>query len=145
MEETMRAIIPVALATLYPVLSVMTSPAVAAVYRCIQDGGHVSYQQIACSGDSEPLVIRQQSFGGTPLRPGERALLEAGKQGGQAAPDRHRQRAAEQARIAVDCQQTREQLAAVRLRLRRGYTLQESAALHQQQDDHVNHLRRSCY
>jgi len=112
----------------------------AAVYRCVQSDGLVSYQQFRCSKDSQPLAIRQQSLGGTPLRPGERALLHR-----YAKPVKNRPARALPIQVPeADCSRLREQLAEVRTTLRRGYSLQAGADLHRQEDDYRAALQRSC-
>lgn len=119
-------------------------PAHAAAYRCVLAGGHVSYQQIPCQYGSEPMEFTDQRIGGSSLRPGERKLLNS-----YLDKDAVRGRKAsgapkEPGPETRSCWRKRRQLQAVRSKLRRGYTLKESDALHRKRDDYEDYLRHFC-
>ncbi len=118
--------------------------AYAAVYRCVGEDGHVSYQQIRCHSTDKPMVLKGRPSGWSPLRPGEQALL-----------DRYRKKDAAQRRkpyverkisteASRSCWERQKQLEAVRAKLRRGYTLKEDEALHRKRDNYQDYLRKFC-
>ncbi len=116
----------------------------AAVYRCLQGDGHVSYQQIRCHQNSKPLVLNHHRSGWTSLRSGEKALLNGYRQ-----KDTARKRKTSNAQAATshktkDCWTRRARLDAVKLQLRRGYKLEDSDKLHQQRSSHEDYLRQFC-
>ena len=117
----------------------------AAVYRCTLPDGQISYQQTTCKYASEPLQLRPASKGWTGLRPAERALLESRRK--QRLTPRHRPSDAKKAPADKNnkaCWSKRRQLEAVRDRLRRGYTLKQSAELHRKRDTYQDYLRQFC-
>jgi hypothetical protein len=144
MEETMRACIHTALLAAVLAVADGASRVRADIYRCAQEQGSVSYQQIPCNAGSEPVVLPDQGAGGSALRAGERALLKqyADK---RTAPPR---KSAETSRQAVTedkaCWRTRKQLEAVRTKLHRGYRLREGEALRRKRDNYQDYLRRFC-
>lgn len=114
------------------------------VYRCVMDGGHVSYQQIPCDMQSQPMELNKQPSGWSSLRPGERDLLK-----------RYHDRDATLRRKSADspksphkenkaCWKKRRQLDAVRSRLHGGYKLKEGNELHRKRSDYEDYLRRFC-
>jgi hypothetical protein len=120
------------------------APLYADVYRCEMDDGHISYQQIPCNAQSEPLELREQHNGETGLRAGEKALLKR-----YADKDSKRRRKADdrpkkKARPDRACWQKREQLEALRAQLRRGYRVGKGGELRRKQDRYEDYLRQFC-
>jgi len=116
----------------------------AAVYRCLQDDGHVSYQQVRCHQNSKPLSIRQSRTGSSGLRSGERALLgeyQKRKPGGAPKPQGENSTADKK---TESCRTRKTQLDKVKEKLRRGYNIKEGDRLHQQRSDHEDYLRQFC-
>jgi hypothetical protein len=114
------------------------------VYRCVQDDGHISYQQIPCHANSEPIKLNHRPSGWTPLRPGERALLDSYRKKDTSQsrkPDGQVKNAASEAK---SCWKKRRQLDAVRLKLRRGYKLKEGDQLKRKRDNYADYLRQFC-
>ena len=126
------------------VLGVSAGPSQAAVYRCVTQGGQVSYQQIPCDASSEPLVLREQRYGGTALRAGEKALLKGYAQ--SAAGERRSRDGGLEKPAGPDrgCWRKREQLASVREELRRGYRVGKGDALRRKRDSYQEYLRLFC-
>lgn len=113
------------------------------IYRCTDGNGHVSFQQFRCDAGSKPLSIRTPPVGWTALRPGERRLLDTIDR--SAKPLRPQNPGQLSAKTDVrSCEKQRNQLAALKRRLRRGYPLQESDRLHQQQQTYQRFLARHC-
>ena len=73
----MRTLIGFAVSVVYLVVPFSSSPARADVYRCILDGGHVSYQQFPCGNESKPMEFKDRRSGWSALRPGELDLLNS--------------------------------------------------------------------
>lgn len=140
----MRMLIFSAVPSLVLVTLVSASPARADVYRCVLDGGHVSYQQIPCSSESKPMNLKDQRSGWSALRPGERALLNSYRN--EEAARRRELSARPKRRVeeSKSCWKKRKQLEAVRSRLHRGYKLKEADELHRKQNNYEDHLRRFC-
>jgi hypothetical protein len=114
------------------------------VYRCVNDAGHTSYQQIRCNQYSQPLPVNHRPTGWTGLRSGERALLESYRaKDTNSRPLLQKNAAAEDDRYEK-CAAARKQLLKIRVKLRRGYSLKESETLHQKRNDRKNYLRRFC-
>lgn len=140
----MRMLIFSAVPSLVLVTLVSASPARADVYRCVLDGGHVSYQQIPCSSESKPMNLKDQRSGWSALRPGERALLNSYRN--EEAARRRELSARPKRRVeeSKSCWKKRKQLEAVRSRLHRGYKLKEADELHRKQNNYEDYLRRFC-
>ena len=140
----MRAFTCLAISAVFLVLPCSAASARANVYRCILPGGQVSYQQFPCQSDDTPIRLKDQRNGWSPLRPGERALLESYR---KKAAERRRKPAAARKKTPKDstaCWNRRKQLQAVRTKLRRGYTLNESDKLHRKRNDYEDYLRQFC-
>lgn len=140
----MHKYITMAAAAIFLAMSVSFSHARAKVYRCVAANGEISYQQFACSGGGSALDLKVHRSGWSPLRQGEKQLLQRYEK---------REQASRPARTAVinkadgrstGCWKRRRQLQAVNSKLRRGYKLRESDELHRERDDHSNYLRRFC-
>ncbi len=117
--------------------------AVADIYRCIREDGHVTYQQIRCHEGSSPLSVKMRRSGWTPLRPGEQRLLNRYRK--EAGSERRKPYVARpRVRESPACWKRRRQLADVRARLRRGYTLKEDEPLHRKRDEHEDYLATFC-
>ncbi len=132
-------VIMVILAALFPV-----SPVRADIYRCVQAGGQISYQQIRCHSEDRPIALKDRRSGWSPLRPGEQALL---KQYREKDAARRRRPVAERTGPAKEsraCWARRKQLEAVRAKLRRGYNLGEGESLHRKRDNHKEFLQKFC-
>lgn len=114
------------------------------VYRCVQDDGSVSFQQIPCSARSEPLQLDTRPSGWTALRPGELRLLEQTGRRPAERPARPPVRKTGPDANAKACWKARRQLRAVREHLHRGYKLSEGAGLRRRRDDYSDYLRRVC-
>ena len=114
------------------------------VYRCVNDAGHISYQQVRCHQYSQPLPVNHRPTGWTGLRSGERALLEsyrARDTNSRPLPQKKTAAANDQ---QENCLAARKQLLEVSVKMRRGYSLKESETLHQKRKDRENYLRRFC-
>lgn len=120
------------------------SPARAGVYRCVLNGGLVSYQQIPCSMESKPMNLEDRRSGWSALRPGERALLNRYRNEEAARRREPPARPKRQDEESRSCWQRRKQLEAVRSRLHRGYKLKEADELHRKQNNYKDYLRRFC-
>ena len=59
----MRTFFCLALCALFVVVPFSVSRARTDVYRCVLDGGHVSYQQFPCSHQSNPMQLRTRQSG----------------------------------------------------------------------------------
>ena len=128
------------------VLAFLCSPSrvCAAAYRCVLDGGQISYQQFPCNSESRKMHLKRQSGGGSALRPGERALLKHYRDRELA---RRRKTSRTPKKPAVEsraCWKKRKQLEAVRARLHRGYRLREADELHRKENDYRDFLRQFC-
>lgn len=140
----MRTTFRMAVIAIIHVLPVSMPSALADVYRCVRPGRVVSFQQIPCNGDSEPLEIRDRRSGWSALRPGEKALLQRYRHKDAAHSHRARSARNRPARDEPACRRRRNQLDEVRARLRRGYRLKEGEALHRKRESHEEYLRRFC-
>ena len=121
-----------------------SSAACAEVYRCVQDNGHVSYQQIRCHQNSKPMAINHSRTGWSGLRTGEQALL-----GDYRKRDAGRKRKPQADNLKTGgetkaCGSRKARLDAVKAKLRRGYNIKEGEKLHQQRSDHEGYLRQYC-
>ena len=116
----------------------------AAVYRCLQDDGHVSYQQIPCSNESRPMELKDRRSGWSSLRPGEQALLNSYRKEDAARSRKPSSAGKKPARETTACWNKRKQLEAVRSKLRRGYKLKEGDELHRKRDNYEDYLRQFC-
>jgi len=114
------------------------------VYRCVLDGGHISYQQIPCTSQSKPMELKDQTTGWSPLRPGERSLLNSYRDEDAARRRKPSGLPEEPAKESKACWEKRKQLEAVRSHLRRGYSLREADELHRKLDDYDDYLREFC-
>jgi len=140
----MRMLIFSAVSSAVLVTLVSASPARAGVYRCVLNGGHVSYQQFPCSMESKPMDLEDRQSGWSALRPGEKDLLNRYRNKAAARrhePSGHSKRPAKESRT---CWKKRRQLEAVRSRLHRGYKLKEADELHRKQNDYEDYLRQFC-
>ncbi len=133
-----------AVTTLVILVTVPTSRVWADVYRCVQDGGHIMYQQIPCSFDSRPMRLNDRPSGWSPLRPGEKDLLSTYRDRDAGRRRKPQVQARQSTAETKDCWRKRKQLEAVRSQLRRGYTLKEGEQLHRKRDDHEEYLRQFC-
>lgn len=114
------------------------------VYRCVLDDGHISYQQIACHGEAKPIAIKDKRSGWSPLRPGERALLDSYRTKDAA---RYRKPSAKKKKPAKEtrsCWNKRKQLDAVSQKFRHGYKLTEGNKLRQKRETYEEYLREFC-
>ena len=143
-EETMRSFTGSTVTAIFLIIPFSHSLARTDVYRCVQDDGHVSYQQTRCSFESKPMKLNSRPSGWSALRPGEKDLLNAYRRNDAArnrkSPAGSKQPAAE----TRECWSRRKQLEAVRAKLHRGYKLKESEALHRARDNYEDYLRRFC-
>jgi len=114
------------------------------VYRCVQAGAPVSYQQIPCSSHAKPMELDDRRSGWSGLRPGERALLHSYRDRDAARGRRSGAGPKQPDADARECWKTRNQLEAVRSRLRRGYKLKQGEALHRKLENYEDYLRRFC-
>jgi hypothetical protein len=144
MEETMRTLACLAVPAVCLAFAFSASRARAEVYRCVLDGGHISYQQMPCDAQSQPLDLKDQPSGWSPLRPGERKLLNSYLDKDAARRRQPADRPGKPATESTACWKKRKQLEAVRARLHRGYKLQEGDALHRKHDDYQDYLRQFC-
>lgn len=119
-------------------------PAQAGIYRCEGDDGHISYQQIRCHSDAEPMRLQRRKSGWSALRPGERALLEQYHRSTAAAERKSPGEVDSTGMRSESCGKKRRQLEQVRTQLRRGYKLGESDRLHRNRDSFVDYLRQFC-
>ncbi|HHJ16117.1 MAG TPA: hypothetical protein ENJ80_05400 [Gammaproteobacteria bacterium] len=140
----MRAFTCLAVSAVFLVVPFSAASARANVYRCVSPGGQVSYQQFPCHSDDAPIKLRDPGSGWSPLRPGERALLDSYR---KEAAERRRKRPTAQKKVPKEspaCWNRRKQLEAVRAKLRRGYTLNESDKLHRKRNNYEDYLRQFC-
>jgi hypothetical protein len=139
----MRTFTRLAVAAFVLVVPFAVCRARSSVYRCVLNGGQISYQQIPCSPQSKPVEIRDTSRGWSPLRPGERRLLDSYRDKGAG-----RRRASTPPKPApkasTACWKKRQQLDAVRSRLHRGYKLKEGDDLRRKQRGYEEYLRQFC-
>lgn len=140
----MRIFSCAAVAAIFPGVVVCANPTLAAVYRCVDAGGAVSYQQIACSAESKPMQISDRPSGWSALRPGERALLKSYRDNEGARRREPRPSPAKPATVSKACWKKRKQLDAVRNRLHRGYRLKEADELHRKRSEYEDYLRQFC-
>jgi len=140
----MRTFFCLALAAFFLVVPYSVSHARTDVYRCVLDGGHVSYQQFPCSHQSKPMKLRTRQSGWSPLRPGEQDLLNSYR---SKDAERRRKPSGPSEKTATDtrdCWNKRKQLEAVRSKLHRGYKLKDADALHRKRDHYEDYLRQFC-
>ena len=121
-----------------------SSAACAEVYRCVQDDGHVSYQQIRCHQNSKPLALNHHRSGWTALRSGERALLDSYRDKDATQKRKQPFASLEAGKDAKACWTRQTRLEAIKSKLRQGYTLKESKLLRRQRSNHENYLRQFC-
>ena len=140
----MRTFFCLALCALFVVVPFSVSRARTEVYRCVLDGGHVSYQQFPCSHQSKPMKLRTRQSGWSALRPGERALLNSYRDKDAARRRKPAGQSKKQAADSRDCWNKRKQLETVRSKLHQGYKLKESDALHRKRDHYEDYLRQFC-
>lgn len=140
----MRVGIRCALAVYCALAPVCALSAAGKVFRCVADDGHISYQQFACAFGSEPMKIQRRPSGWTPLRPGEKRLLEAYRSKAAALPPPGTSPAKGPTREALACWKREKQLDALRAQLRRGYTVGEGQRLRRRSAEHRDYLRRFC-
>lgn len=114
------------------------------VYRCVLNGGHVSYQQIPCSNESKPMEFTDRRSGWSSLRPGEQDLLNSYRKKDAARRRKPSGRSKKPATETKDCWNKRKQLEAVRAKLNRGYKLKEGDELHRKRDNYTEYLRQFC-
>jgi len=140
----MRIFPYIVMAAIIGVVPSFVPAAYAAVYRCVGEDGHVSYQQIRCHSKARPMALKDGQHGWSPLRPGEQALLDHYRRKDAAqrrTPYVERKKSTEASR---SCWERRKQLETVRAKLRRGYTLKEDEALHRKRDNYQDYLRKFC-
>jgi hypothetical protein len=114
------------------------------VYRCVLDGGHVSYQQFPCSNESKPMELKDRRSGWSSLRPGERDLLSSYRKKDAARRRKPSGRLKQPGTETSNCWNKRKQLEAVRSKLNRGYKLKEGDELHRKHDIYTEYLRQFC-
>ena len=114
------------------------------VYRCVLDGGHVSYQQIPCKHGSKPMQLKDRQSGWSALRPGEQDLLNSYRIKDAARRRKPASRSKKPATQPKDCWNKRKQLEAVRAKLVRGYKVKDSDELHSKRDNYEDYLRQFC-
>lgn len=114
------------------------------VYRCESETGQVTYQQIPCVKDSQPIEIPDYQSGWSSLRPGEQKLLEYYRKQDQAQTRSRRKPQKRAEANSKACWSRRAQLEAIKERLRHGYSVNESARLHRKRGEHQDYLRRFC-
>jgi len=144
MEETMQTFTCLVITAVFLVVPFPASSARSKVYRCVLDGGQISYQQIACHGGAKPMAIKDKRSGWSPLRPGERALLDNYRTKEAA---RHRKPTAKKKKPTKEtrsCWNKRKQLDAVSEKFRHGYKLTEGDKLRRKRDDYEDYLREFC-
>ena len=140
----MRTFICLAVTAVFLVVPFSASRAWADVYRCVLDGGHVSYQQIRCRNESTPMELKDRRSGWSSLRPGEQDLLNSYRNKDTARRRKPSGRSKKPATETRDCWNKRKQLEAVRAKLNRGYKLKEGDELHRKRDDYTEYLRQFC-
>ena len=136
---TCRTIIAIIFATPFA-----ASTARVEVYRCVQNDAHISYQQTPCHHEDKPMSLKDRRSGWSPLRPGERSLLNSYRKKDAA---RHRKPSGPQdkpVKESKSCWSKRKQLEAVRLKLHRGYKLKEGGALRRKRNNYEDYLRQFC-
>ena len=144
MEETMHSYNYLAVATVVVATCCSSPAACAEVYRCVQDNGHVSYQQIRCHQNSKPLALNYHRSGWTALRSGERALLDSYRDKDAAQKRKQPFASPEAGKDAKACWARQTRLEAIKSKLRQGYTLRESKMLRRQRSNHEDYLRQFC-
>lgn len=140
----MKKTISLAATAIIFLLSCSSSHARIKVYRCELDNGQLSYQQFPCSGEGARIELKTRKSGWSALRKGEKSMLDAYKKRDSSSRGRHVYVAKKPVTDARTCRNRRRQLDAIRLKLRRGYKLQESDELHRKRDDHADFLRQYC-
>lgn len=121
-----------------------SSVACAEVYRCVQEDGHVSYQQIRCHQNSKPMALNHHRSGWTALRSGEWALLDNYREKGASLKRKQPDAIPEPGKETKACWTRRTRLDTIKSKLRHGYTLKESNKLHQQRSNYEDYLSRFC-
>jgi hypothetical protein len=144
MEETMRSLVCLALSAVLLVFVCSASRARTAVYRCVLENGHISYQQIPCKDQGKPMALNDQRSGWSPLRPGEQSLLKSYRDKDAARRRAPSERPAQPPAETRACWQKRKQLEAVRAKLHRGYQLKEGDELHRKLENYQDYLRQFC-
>jgi hypothetical protein len=143
-EETMYPLNNLSIVITFIAIYCPVSTLHADVYRCVNDNGHISYQQIRCHQNSSPLTIRHGRTGWTGLRSGERALLDNYQKRDSKKKPEPPGNSATANKKSSTCKIRKARLDAVRGKLRRGYNVRESEKLHQQRSDHADYLRQFC-
>lgn len=140
----MRTLTCLAVTAVILVVPFSASRARADVYRCVLNGGHISYQQIPCGNQGKPMELNDRRSGWSPLRPGERRLLKSYRDKDAARRRKPAHRPEAPGKEARACWKKRNQLEAVRSKLHRGYKLKESGALRRKRDNYEDYLRQFC-
>ena len=112
------------------------------VYRCVLDGGHISYQQIPCHYKDTPMKLQDRRIGWSALRPGERGLLNSYQKEGAALRPKASGPQQNPAKETRSCWTRRKQLEAVRSKLRHGYKLKEGDELRRKRDNYEDYLQQ---
>ena len=141
----MRSSNHLAIATTLLAACCSVSTLCAEVYRCVKNDGHISYQQIRCHQNSEPMAINHSRTGWSGLRTGEQALLREYQK-----RDAVQKRKPQADNLKTDgetkaCWSRKARLDAVKAKLRRGYNIKEGEKLHQQRNDYEGYLRQYCF
>ncbi len=139
----MRILACLAAIAVFYTLSPSMAWARARVYRCVQPDRHISYQQIPCEEGSGPIDLDNSRSGWTALRNGEKELLRSYRNRDSRVHNRTVRRKTPE-RESKSCWKKRKQLEAVRSRLRRGYTLDESYELRRKRENYEDYLRQFC-
>ncbi len=127
-------------------------PSAAAIYRCETPGEPVEFADRPCRN---AVVVELQAISTirmTPLTDTERQQLEASAHSNrERAKARQKQLARTRARLAQDvrradqaCQDARQDLQALKLRKRKGYSLADSVRLAGRADELRNIIRGNC-
>lgn len=140
----MRTFICLAVTAVFLVVPFSASRARSDVYRCVLDGGHVSYQQIPCNNESKPMELKDRRSGWSALRPGEQDLLNSYRSKDAAGRRKPSGRSKKPVTATRDCWNKRKQLEAVRSKLNHGYKLKEGEELHRKRDNYEDYLRQFC-
>jgi len=140
----MRTFTRLVLTAILPVAAFPVSAARASIYRCVQDDGHISYQQIRCHSEDQPLEIKRRQSGWSPLRPGEQALLDGYRRKDLAQRRKPRAKRKKSVKESRSCWSRRKQLEAVRAKLHNGYKLKEDEPLHRKRKNYEDYLRQFC-
>ncbi len=120
------------------------------LYRCRDDSGTVSFQQMPCAGSGQRMSVGEAQAVWSSLRPGERNLVESYRR-----RDRERlarQRAAEREALRTQgqhlessgCFNKRHALEKVEAHLRHGYRAGQGERLRRRRDYLEEYLRRYC-